>query len=118
MDAAEKALELSSQYGVVAVTFFLMAFFLAGLIIYVLKQNERRENKYFDLVEDKLKAIEHQTNERYLINQKAMSDLAEAARRQREEHDTILSNQKMCVEQHQKISNLLDSLLTKLTLKG
>lgn len=111
----KEALELSQQYGIIAVVFFLMAFFLGGLIIYVLKQNERRENRYFDLVENKMASIEERTNERHEINQKALTSLAEADRRQREEHEVFLMNQKAGADQHQKISALLNELLMWVT---
>lgn len=116
IETTQKALELSSQYGIVAVAFFLMAIFLGSLVFYVLRQNERRENLYFALVTKEIKDIEISTAKRHDENQVAMSKLAEADRRQRDEHEKILENQKTCVDQHQKISNLLDTLLNRIQL--
>lgn len=79
-----------------------------------MRLQERRENKLFDLIEKKLKDSEDRTNERHIANQSAMAILAEADRRQREEHVLILKNQEASDVQHKQISSLLDTLITKL----
>ena len=90
-----------------------MAFFLGGLVLYVLRQNERREKNYFDLVETTFRSSEEKTIERHLANQAAMMVLAEADRRQREEHEVMLRNQKSASEEHAKISEILNNLLSR-----
>lgn len=116
----ERILELSSQYGILNVVLILTLFFLASLVLYILKQsrereveqakqNDIRDNRWCILVEK----IEERTAERHLANQSAMAKLEEADRRQREEHEEILRNQKAGQDQHQAIANLLNQLIIK-----
>lgn len=118
MDPVKQALELSSQYGIVAVAFFMMAIFLGCLIIYVFKTNEKRESRYFDLVEHKLKESDDRTNKRHEEMLKSMAVLSDADRRQREEHEIILRNQSVKMDQNTKISAALDSIVARLSLKN
>lgn len=109
----EKALELSSQYGIVAVSYFMMAVFLGGLILYIIRKNERSENRYFDLVTKTMKDEAIKMTERHDANQAAMVVLAEADKKQREEHVIMLANQKSCSDQNSKTNFLLQSLIEK-----
>lgn len=125
--APEKALELASQYGILNVVLILVLFFLGALVIYVIKQgrereidqakqNAIREERLITLLQKDLKENDERTNERHENNLKAMAKLEEADRRQREEHETIILNQKSCSDQHHNISILLESLLTKIKI--
>lgn len=123
-----KALELSSQYGVAAVILFIVVFYLGGLIYYVLKQNrerekeqsamnKEREERLAKIIEVHIQAVEDKTNERHLSNQQAMAILAEADRRQREEHETMIKLQNTSEKQHETIARILERILTKLKME-
>ena len=125
----EKALELSNQYGVATVILFIVVFYLGGLVWYIFKQsrereveqaavNAKREERLANLIEIHLKSSEEKTTERHVANQASMAVLAEADRRQREEHVQILENQKACEKQHESIMKILDGMLLRLNLKA
>lgn len=111
MDPTQKALELSSQYGIVAVSYFMMAVFLGSLILYIIRKNERSENKYFDLITKTMKDDAIKMTERHDANQAAMTVLAKADEKQREEHDVLMAGQKLCLDSHTKTTELLDKLI-------
>ena len=126
MDLTE-TLKLSNQYGVATVILFIIVFYLGGLIYYILKQNRqreieqaamnaKREERLANLIEVHLKSSEDKTNERHLVNQQSMATLAEADRRQREEHAMMFQNQKESEKQHERIAKILDSILMKLSI--
>lgn len=116
----EKALELASQFGIVNVVLILALFFSFWLVFYVLREGRSREKEQAQANKERderwavlYEKLELRTDERHLRNQEAMSKLAEADRRQREEHEVILSNQKIMTEQHRQIATLLENLLLK-----
>lgn len=128
MEEITKALELSHQYGITAVVLFVVVFFLAYLIIYVLKENRAREKeqsllnvareeRLAKLIEVHINAIESKTNERHIENQKAMATLAEADRRQREEHEVMIRLQRDSEDQHKKIALILERIMTRFGIK-
>lgn len=112
----EKALELASQYGILNVVLILILFFFAGFILYVMRLQERRENKLFDFMEKDFKGHEQKETERHMVITAALTLITEADKRQRDEHDVMLRNQKEGHEQHQRITSLLDSLIGKVSL--
>ena len=87
----EKAIELASKYDPLTVVLILIIFFFAGFILYVMRVQERRENRLFDVIEKKMKDNEERMQERHIANQEAMAVLAEADKRQREEHNKMIS---------------------------
>lgn len=124
LKATEEALKMSEHYGIQNVVLIIVLFFMGGLIIYVLKQsrereieqskeNARRDERFAVLIE----RIEEKTNERHDINQKAMSVLSEAERRQREEHEVIMRVQAESVKQRETIARILERILYKLDIK-
>lgn len=117
----DKAIELSSQYGVSTVILFIVTFYLGGLVWFIFKQsrereleqvkiNKEREDMLYKLVEVTLKSNEDKTNERHLSNLAAMNTLAEADRRQREEHEKIIHGQLDFFNESKKITDILKEI--------
>lgn len=123
LKTTEEALKLSQKYGIDNFVLILTLFFMAGLIIYVLRQsrqreveqakeNARRDERWSTLIEK----IEVRSNERHDANQKALALLAEADRRQREEHDAFLKEQRESNRQKEVIVRILDKICLKLNI--
>lgn len=121
--STEEILRLSQQYGILNVVLILVLFFLGGLVVYVLKQsrqreidqskeNARRDERWALLIEK----IESRSNERHEANLKAMSILAEEDRRQREEHDAFIKEQRESNRQKELIVRILDKICLKLNI--
>jgi uncharacterized protein HemX len=105
-----QTLQLMDKYGVAIVALVAVAGFLGALIWYILRQNQMRENKYMNLITNDLK---HQ-NETSLLLTKTLNDFSsnvnEAHKYQREEHNKILDNQEKICFITEKTNIVLDNV--------
>ena len=97
----EEAVKMSSVYGVTTVMFFLMAFFLGGLIIFVLKQGAKREERLANIIEINITQTKSAIEDHDKRSAEAISMIKETKKYERLEHEAILKAQ----EQQTKILN-------------
>lgn len=86
----EKALNLTQTYGLATVMLFLVAGFLAWLVYYVLKQNEKREARLIDLTEVHVAALQVEFKKQGETTIEFRRSLSESQRYQREEHERMI----------------------------
>lgn len=113
-----KALEASAIYGINNVMLILISFFLAGLIIYILKQSDRREIKQLELNEKRelrlaeiinkdIKQTTTLLEEHDKKTSAAIAMITEAQKYVRIEHQSMMQGQQ---EQTKILSHLSDKL--------
>lgn len=88
----EKTLRLSEIYGIASVMLFCMASFLAWLIYYVLKQNEKRELRYIDLHEVHISNMVQELKQREIAANEFRYLMKEAQKYQREENIQMINS--------------------------
>ena len=86
----EKTLALTSSYGVATVMLFIMASFLAWLIYYVLKQNEKREARLIGLSEVHVNALQMELRKQSETTSLFRQSMLDAQKYQRDEHERII----------------------------
>lgn len=109
MDPA-KAIEATATYGVSTVMLILVSFFLAGLVIYILKQNERRENRLAGLIEKDLQQNTMLIQEHDKKSAAAIAMITEANKYIRLEHDAMMGAQKNMQESQEEHTKVLSHL--------
>lgn len=86
----ERALELSKTYGITTVLLFLTAMFLIWLVIYVLRQNEKRENRLISLTEIHINNLELDFKKQNEATTQFRMSMVEDHRQSREEHRKMI----------------------------
>ncbi len=86
----EKALGLTQTYGVATVLLFIMAGFLAWLVYYVLKQNEKREARLIGLTEVHVASLQAEFHKQAETTVEFRRSLSESHKYQREEHERMI----------------------------
>ncbi len=120
MDPA-KALEASAVYGINNVMLILISFFLAGLVIYIVKQSERREIKLLELNEKReqrladiinkdIKQVTLSLEEHDKRSSAAIAMITEAHKYVRAEHESMIQSQEKMLAAQIQHSLLLSNL--------
>lgn len=86
----DKALAATQTYGTATVLLFVVTGFLAWLVYYILKQNEKREDKLILLSTEHIASIKASIKEQADSTLEFRRSLSEAQRYQREEHDKMI----------------------------
>lgn len=86
----EKALDLSRTYGITTVLLFLTAAFLAWFVVYVLKQNEKRESRLITLTEIHVNNLEVEFKKQSEATTQFRMSMVEDHRQSREEHRKMI----------------------------
>jgi len=86
----EKALDLSRTYGITTVLLFLTAAFLAWFVVYVLKQNEKRESRLITLTEIHVNNLEVEFKKQSEVTTQFRMSMVEDHRQSREEHRKMI----------------------------
>lgn len=105
-----QTLQLMDKYGVAIVALVAVAGFLGTLIWYILKQNQKREDKYTNLITNDLR---HQSETMLLLTNSLTTfstGVNEAHRYQREEHSKIIDNQSKICAITEKTNIVLDNV--------
>lgn len=103
----DKALAATQTYGTATVLLFVVTGFLAWLVYYILKQNEkqnekneRREDKLIALSQEQIASINNRIKEQADSTIEFRKSLAESQRYQREEHQQMMKGIERLLERN------------------
>ena len=109
-DPVSSAANQAWNYGLGVVLSILMAVFLGRILMYVLQQNEKREERLSGLIEIHINGVGRKLSEHHEVSISAIASINEANKRQREEHEAMLRESKAQNEILQKISDKLGDI--------
>ena len=108
----EQAVKLSGIYGITTVMFFMMAFFLGGLIVYVLKQSAKREERLANIIEIHIAQTKTAIDDHDKRAAAAVAVIHEANKYARMEHEGLLESLKVQTKVLSHIANKMGVLIT------